>query len=231
MDALHSPCFVLAAAGELPLEPSGWPELSALQARSIRAAQRLRMVPVPAGWSGSLDELITTLADQQRPICDALVPAIAVDSLHLGVYELCWYGSPGDLMAGGGPPQLEAIRCLDRRPLQSVTNEACWFYPTEDGAYLSRSIHCEVRFHPGHLPDHAPTHAPIAYHGEKLRLLWSLMADEEHMTCVGLTYNHRRIEWPVAAERGEGAADWTWFSIDSRQERPYRQLERCRRPD
>lgn len=230
MDALHSPCFVLAPAGELPLEPASWDELSRLQARSIRAAERLRMVPVPAGWSGSIDDLIDTVAEAERPICDALVPAIAVTSLHLGVYELCWRGSPNDLVAGGPPPQLEAIRCLERVPLEAVTNEACWFYPTEDGAYLSRSSRCAVRFQPGHLPDQAPTQAPVAHHPERLRLLWSLMADDEQMTCVGLTYNHRRIEWPVAAEQGDGAADWTWFSIDSRQERPYRQLERCRRP-
>lgn len=226
MDALHSPCFVLAPAGELPLEPAGLEELSQLQARSIAAAQRLRMFHVEEGWSGSLEALITTATASQRPFCDALVPAIAVESLHLGVYELRWRATA----ESAASEQLEAIRCLDRLALGEVANEACWFYPTEDGSYLSWSNRCAVRLQPGHLPDRPPTRTPVDYRHERLRVLWSLMADDEAMTCVGLTYNHRRIEWPVARENGQPTGAWTWFSIDSRAERPYREISRCRRP-
>ncbi|MGB5135820.1 MAG: hypothetical protein WBN89_11665 [Prochlorococcaceae cyanobacterium] len=230
MDALHSPCFVLAPAGDLPLEPVSFKELTELQARSIAAAERLRMFRVPDAWSGSLDALIDSAAVSERPFCDALVPAIGVESLHLGVYELRWCGSPKAGAEADASRQVEAIRCLDRVPLRDVANEACWFYPTEDGAYLSWSNRCDVRLEPGHLPDRPPTQAPVDYRHDRLRLLWSLMADEEAMTCVGLTYNRRRIEWPVALENGQPTAAWTWFSVDSRAERPYRQISRCQRP-
>jgi hypothetical protein len=228
MTSLHAPLFVLAPSGELPLEPAGWEQLAALQGESIRQAERVRLFSVPGEWSGSLQELIHSGIAAERPFCDALVPALDADSLSLGVYEV--RGSP---RAGGSDEpaasiQVDAIRCLDQVPLREVQNEACWFYPTEDGAYLSWTGRRRVRLRPGYLPDRPPTTAPLAYHRSRLRLLWSLMADDEEMTCVGLTYSRRRIDWPVAGEEPDPVGHWAWFTVDSAAERPYREVERRR---
>jgi hypothetical protein len=228
MASLHAPLFVLAPSGDLPLEPAGWEELAALQSRSIREAERVRLFALPEAWSGSLNELIQSGIAAGAPFCDALVPALDTDALSLGVYEL--QGSP---LAGGGEEpaaslQADAIRCLDQVPLREVPNEACWFYPTEDGAYLSCTGRRSVRLRPGYLPDRPPTKEPLAYHRSRLRLLWSLMADDREMTCVGLTYGRRRIDWPVEREEADPTAQWTWFTVDTSAERPYREVDRRR---
>jgi hypothetical protein len=152
------------------------------------------------------------------------VPEFAVDSLSLGVYELT--GTPASV--GSGEPaaslQLEAIRCLDQVPLRDVQNEACWFYPTDDGLYLSSRNRRTVRFRPGYLPDRPPTRDPLDYQRGRLRLLWSLMADDAEMTCVGLTYNHRRIDWPVESDEPAPSSHWAWFRVDSTAETPYQEI-------
>ncbi|MEO1004184.1 MAG: hypothetical protein AAFX65_13890 [Cyanobacteria bacterium J06638_7] len=231
MAPLHVPVFVLAPAAELPLEPAGWQSLLDLQGRHLDAAERVRLFALPGGWQGSFAELIHEASAGLRPICDALVPAFAVDSLGLGVYELI--GTPADASPGAAAEpasglQVEAIRCLDQVPLNEVANEACWFYPTEDGVYLSSSNRLAVRFRPGYLPDSPPSGEPLPYQRSGLRLLWSLMADDAEMTCVGLTYNHRRIDWPLESQHPSPSADWAWFSVDSAAERPYREIERRR---
>ncbi|MCP9886335.1 hypothetical protein KBY96_00060 [Cyanobium sp. ATX 6A2] len=228
MVPLHVPVFVLAPAGELPLEPDGWAALLNLQCRCVDAAERVRLFTLADGWPGSLDDLLQPGAAMMRPFCDALVPGWAVDSLSLGVYELM--GTPAG--PGGEDPtagmQVEAIRCLDQVPLRDVQNEACWFYPTEDGSYLSSRGPRAVRFRPGYLPDRPPTTDPLDYHRSHLRLLWSLLADDAEMTCVGLTYNNRRIDWPLEREDPQPSCDWAWFTVNSAAECPYREIERRR---
>ena len=41
------------------------------------------------------------------------------------------------------------------------------------------------------------------------------MADDEALTCVGLTYRRRRIEWRVSASRSEACATWGLFLVDA----------------
>jgi hypothetical protein len=41
-----------------------------------------------------------------------------------------------------------------------------------------------------------------------------LMADDEALTCVGLTYRRRRIEWQPRRCLPEPCATWASFSID-----------------
>ncbi|MEX1322969.1 MAG: hypothetical protein AB1Z21_02110 [Synechococcaceae cyanobacterium] len=232
MARLHVPAFVLAPAGELPLEPASWQALLELQGRSVTAAERIRLFRLPDGWQGSLEALTPSGISAMRPFCDALVPGFAVDALSLGVYELM--GTPAGIGsssgAGGGEEpstalQVEAIRCLDQVPLLDVQNEACWFYPTEDGAYLSSCSQRTVRFRPGYLPDRPPTRDPLDYQRARLRLLWSLMADDAEMTCVGLTYNHRRIDWPLQSEDPHPTSHWAWFTVDTTAERPYSEIQ------
>ncbi len=110
-------------------------------------------------------------------------------------------------------------------PLREVQNEACWFYPTDDGLYLSSSNRRAVRFRPGFLPDRPPTADPLDYQRSRLRLLWSLMADDAAMTCVGLTYNHRRIDWPLQSDEPSPSSDWARFRVDGTAERPYQEIE------
>ncbi|TVS01461.1 MAG: hypothetical protein EA413_13925 [Cyanobium sp. PLM2.Bin73] len=238
MAPLHVPVFVLAPGPDLPLEPAGWSALAQLQGHWVDEAERVRLFPLAADWQGSLDELLGGGAPPMRPICDALVPGWAVESLSLGVYELEGSLASGGGESGGGASsgetsgedptaglQVEAIRCLDQVPLRDVHNEACWFYPTEDGAYLSARGPRAVRFRPGYLPDRPPTTEPLDYHRSRLRLLWSLLADDTEMTCVGLTYNNRRIDWPLEREEPQPRCDWAWFTVDSTAESPYREIE------
>jgi hypothetical protein len=230
MAPLHVPVFVLAPAGVLPLEPTGWQDLVNAQRHSFDSGQRLRMYRVHGGAGEGLEQLIASGVTAQPPFCDALVPDFRVESLSLGIYE-----AQGHLSEPGSPAplasmRLEALRCLDQVPLKEVQNEACWFFPTEDGSYLCWCNARQVRAQPGRLPDRPPTLEPLGYRRDRLRLLWSLMADDEHLTCVGLTYNHQRIDWPLEQEESDPSCTWTWFRIDSTEERPYREIAQCRVP-
>lgn len=230
MALLHVPVFVLAPTGGLPLEPKGWEDLVNAHRHSVHSGQRLRMYRVISGPGEPLERLIESGVTAQPPFCDALVPDFRVDSLSLGIYE-AWGHLPGeDSRAPLASMRLEGLRCLDQVPLKEVQNEACWFYPTEDGSYLCWCNSRQVRIQPGRLPDRPPTRDPLGYRRDRLRLLWSLMADDEHLTCVGLTYNHQRIDWPLEREEPHPSCSWTWFRIDSTEERPYREVARCSVP-
>jgi len=50
------------------------------------------------------------------------------------------------------------------------------------------------------------------------------MADDQALTCVGLTYQKRRIEWPIAASNPEPLATWTAFRVDAMADDTYREL-------
>ena len=50
------------------------------------------------------------------------------------------------------------------------------------------------------------------------------MADDQALTCVGLTYQRRRIEWPVTATDPEPFATWTSFRVDSMADDNYREI-------
>ncbi len=187
-------------------------------------------------------------AKQGRTLCDALVPHIEPRSLGLGVYQL----SDAADSAPAGPnalPELasepdsapehtanqglihrpsglpiRAIRCLDRFALRDAENETCWFYPTEAGSYLSWENRCRLRSEPGFLPEIPRQEATSDYRRDDIHVLWSLMADDRALTCVGLTYAKRRIEWPLVLSESEECATWTAFRIDPMAEESYEEL-------
>lgn len=171
----------------------------------------------------------------RRLICDAVVPHFDPRALWLGAYEL-----EGPVREPNAEPALtrgqsvipahpadrlriEQVRCLDRFPLREADNETCWFYPTENGDYLGWENRRELQLSPGHAPDLGLSEQTPSYQRQQLRLLWSLMADDQALTCVGLTYQRRRIEWPVLAASQEPFATWTSFRVDSMAEHTYQE--------
>ena len=187
-------------------------------------------------------------AGQARSLCDALVPRIEPRNLGLGVYELS-DAAPGSV-AGDSPlpgadslghasPEhaadhapihgssglmIRSIRCLDRFALRDAENETCWFYPTEPGTYLSWENRCRLRSEPGFLPEFPRQDSASDYRRDDIHVLWSLMADDRALTCVGLTYAKRRIEWPLLRSEAEECATWTAFRIDPMAEESFEEL-------
>ena len=59
---------------------------------------------------------------------------------------------------------------------------------------------------------------PESYERSQLALLWSLLADDESLTCVGLTYGGQRIEWDQRLGQPAPEARWSLFSVDTEAE-------------
>jgi len=260
--------FVVAPQASLPTDPSSLEELEQAQRVGIRSALALRMFRAPAGWTGSLDDLVadgradglgqdpfaaepTPAQERRRLICDAVIPQLEARSQWVGVYGLTGVRHPdvaGSPAAGsatldtdqaviaaapapGSAPNhpcrtltVHSLRCLDRLPLRQADNETCWFYPTEDGTYLAWENQRRVETLPGYLPERPLQSEPVTFDPAHLHVLWSLMADDLALTCVGLTYRGRRIEWPVRASQSEPFATWTAFQVDSSAETTYNEL-------
>ena len=197
----------------------------------------LRIFACPPDWPGSLETLVEAgLAHsggadpygasamgqpqgqprERRLRCDATVPLLDATSLCLGIYG----------QAEGSPEEIQCLACL---PFAAIENETCWFYPTENGRYLSWQSQRSRTFLPGRLPVGEPAQAVEGFDPADLRLLWSLLADDPAMTCVGLTYRGRRIEWPIqpmALESLEAASVWSWFELDDLSQAPWQRLDR-----
>jgi hypothetical protein len=250
----HALVFVLAPDGGLPGDGAAWEDIQAAQRLGVRSGIALRMFRVPAGTPLSLDDLVSSgqanvsgadpfeplrsaacpaepaaasaadPAPERRLICDAVVPHLEPRALWLGAYEI----SGPERQANGGHPaerlEIEAIRCLDQFSLREADNETCWFYPTENGDYLCWENQRSLQLAPGYPADACLQEGPIAYQRSDLQLLWSLMADDQALTCVGLTYQKRRIEWPIAASGSEPFATWTAFRVDAMADDTYREL-------
>ncbi len=232
---LHTLAFVLARSQELPSEGAGWPELVAAQERGLHRGRALRIFRMPEPWPGNLDELVSqgnasfqgedplAGAGQGRSlICDALVPELAVPELWLGVYALSGSAWPaGQRPPAAAPLQVQAVQLLDRFALAEATNETCWFYPTDNGTYLSWENPQSLTLLPGWLPEQGLRETPIAYDRGEVHLLWSLMADDAQLTGVGLTYQHRRIDWPALHRLADPSATWTCFAVDTMADPTY----------
>jgi hypothetical protein len=232
--------FVLAPQDLLPGDGALWSELLKAQSAGLRNGVTLRIFPVLSSNVDTLETLIGQgSADIRglnpygnghgRPLCDALVPHIDPRILGLGVYEL----SDGDGQAGADPHAqvhassglvIHSVRCLDRFALRDAENETCWFYPTEPGRYLSWENRRRLRTEPGFLPEIPRQELPCDYRRDDIHVLWSLMADDLALTCVGLTYAKRRIEWPLLSSEAEECATWTAFHIDPMAEQSYEEL-------
>jgi hypothetical protein len=206
-------------------ESIGWSQVVADHQSSLCDARALRILRCPKAWSGSLDSLVqagqatiscedpfvgmpNTGPARERFLCDAVIPRFDASRLWLQVHLL---------EAGQGVSPTDAPlgrKRLDAFPLQQLSNETCWFYPTEDGDYLASERTIDVRFGPGVMAESLPTSQPLSYDRGDLRLLWSLMADDEDLSCVGLTYQRRRIEFPRQVEKPATTATWSSFRVD-----------------
>jgi hypothetical protein len=232
----HALAFVVCREPSLLKEASNWQDLVEAQRQGLRSGTQLRLFRLPEVLADEPEDLIppgTLSAAGDQPvlragaaqvICDALVPLIEPRRLWLGVYQLS--GQEQKPPAGVPGPRLlvEAIDCLDCYPLQEAANETCWFYPTENGRYLAWENRKRIQTLPGHLPDRPPQPNPLPYHHGDVHVLWSLMADDHALTCVGLTYRRQRIEWPLLAQVPEELATWTDFQVDSMAESSYQEL-------
>lgn len=213
--------FVLAPATALVADRLPWAALEQLQELGIRGASALRIFaagrpprPVPAelpldGQLGGPDPFAST---GFRLICDATIPHFDPTNLCLGVYG----------PAGDGSDQWQQ---LDRLPLSEAANETCWFYPTHDGSFLSWQRNLAVLLSPGQIVD-PPPDLPGSYDRGLLTVLWSLLADDTSLTCVGLTYDGRRIDWSLGPSTWQPTASWSEFAVNSSAETPLTVLQR-----
>jgi hypothetical protein len=240
----HPLVFVLAPQDALPGDKVTWEELLAAQLQGVGHGSALRMFRVPTDVDHSLDVLVASghanargddpynelvpapesgALEQRRLICDALIPHFDTTTLWLGAYEL--HGSQGvDPSHEQTPPiAIEQITCLDHVSLREITHESCWFYPTDNGDYLCWESQRKLHLKPGFPVEGNQVKNPIAYDRGDLRLLWSLMADDQDLTCVGLTYQRRRIEWPIALSESEPSVTWTSFCVDDMGDENYRE--------
>lgn len=238
----HSLAFVLARSPELPGDGVAWQALVTAQQQGPQRGRALRLFRLPSPWDSSLDALVSSgcatiggedplqgLGERRGLICDAVVPQLDVGSLWIGVYALS--GSAWDSPDRGfataprqgtqAPIDVQTVQLLDRFPLAEAANETCWFYPTDNGSYLCWANQTDLTLAPGWLPEQGVQEAPIAYDRGEVHVLWSLMADDEALTCVGLTYQRRRIEWPLLRRVAEPCATWTWFEVDTMADPSY----------
>jgi hypothetical protein len=244
----HALVFVLAAESLLPGDGAAARDLVEVQRFGLRSGVAMRIFRAPGQWQGQLDDLVgegkasaagldpfshvaeagtppppgSAPGERRRLLCDALVPHFEPRAQWLGVYQL----SGATYTATDHPlenPQEATLRCLDRFPLRDAENETCWFYPTEDGRYLGWENQRRIETLPGFLPEKPYQDEAIDYQRSAVHVLWSLMADDLALTCVGLTFRGRRIEWPVINSQPEPFATWTGFLVDSGAESTYQE--------
>jgi hypothetical protein len=198
MASAESLLFLLAPADALHAEELAADDLQAVQAHGVGSGTALRIV-------------VTHDLEGRLPcVCDAITPRFEPERLWLGVYQ----------PSGQQPDRWHQ---LDRFPLSEARNDSCWFYPTQDGQYLSWQRQLEVSLGPGRIvnPPRESQQGPGAsYSREQIALLWSLLADDTSLTCVGLTYAGRRIDWPLQQGPWAPSATWSTFSVNSSREQP-----------
>jgi hypothetical protein len=216
--------FVLADAADLPGGDTSMETLQKVQRRGIAGGMALRLFRLGEERQMALDQLplngeIPGARDRQtgecQIICDAIIPHLDVKSLWLGVYASADRESG---VAGG------ELRLLDQFPLREAENETCWFYPTETGNYLSWESERSLELMPGSVVEAEQSAVPADYQRSDVHVLWSLMADDEGLTCVGLTYRRRRIEWKLRGCQPEACATWVSFMVDVMADPSFRSL-------
>ncbi len=228
----HALVFALSTgAPGNPPTGSCWPWLLERQRQALGEGLALRIFRCPGDWEGSLDDLVASgqaAVDRADPfggggqlICDAVIPCFDPTRLWLTVFA----AESGTDLSG------TAFTRLDSFPLRDATNDTCWFYPTEDGDYLACETRSPMRWGPGQMPpETAPGTSPPApgakpaYDRGEIRLLWSLMADDPRLSCVGLTFRGRRIDFPIAERQPGRATGWTSFRVESTAETSFQRL-------
>lgn len=216
--------FILAEGADLPDDRTDWQTLQQAQRRGIVGGTALRLYRVPPDRVIELEELpldgkLPGAGDRQSAgtqiICDAIIPHFDVKSLWLGVYA-CVEGEPADSAA--------PFRLVDRFALREAENETCWFYPTETGHYLAWESERALELMPGTPVEAEPVSTATDYQRSDVHVLWSLMADDEALTCVGLTYRRRRIDWGPRSCEAEPCATWSFFAVDVMADPSFRAL-------
>jgi hypothetical protein len=207
--------FLLAREADLPEGRTDWGTLQRVQRLGLSGGTALRLYRLPPELPLALEQLpldgVIPAAKSSASgacalICDAVIPHLDVKSLWLGVY-----GRTEGEAAGVSARWQE----LDRFPLREAVNDTCWFDPTEDGRYLSWECQRTLELAPGRLVEATQVCGPADYERSDVHVLWSLMADDEALTCVGLTYRRRRIDWLVSRSRSEPCATWGAFQVDA----------------
>lgn len=250
MTMAYALLFILAPEEALPGDGADWGALEEAQRQGIGSGVALRMFRIPSGSEAELEDLVTrglahafganpfqdqlldpcaegatqgSSPQESHLICDAVVPHLEPRTLWLGVYEL-----RGSLVAtdSGHPArqmEISSSRCLDHFPLRDAENETCWFYPTENGRYLCWENQRLLQTLPGFLPDQPLQEEPWSYDRRDVHVLWSLMADDQALTCVGLTFCGKRIDWSTTATELEPWATWSSFEVDTMADEVYRE--------
>ena len=197
--------FVLAPLAALPEGPVAPAELEAAQRLGPRGGFALRLFTAADPGAIAIDSLPLDgqldPAAGHRKICDAVIPQLEPRLNGLGVY----LSKPGS----------EQLACLDRFPLSEANNETCWFYPTHDGSFLSWERAVVLALKPGAVAAAEAETTPSPYARSGVSVLWSLLADDESLTCVGITYGGQRIEWPLLHSEPEPMATWSLFTVDT----------------
>ena len=190
--------FLLAPADALAADQFSSADLAIVQGQGVTSASALRIV------------VSHDLGGRFQRVCDAITPSFEPERLWLGVYQ----ASPAL------PSHWQRLDCF---PLSEARNESCWFYPTHDGHYLSWQRQLQVNLAPGQVAEPAPESDAATtedYSREAIALLWSLLADDTSLTCVGLTYAGRRIDWPLSHSQWAPSASWCTFSVESSRDQP-----------
>ena len=205
----HPLVFLIAPLAQLPEGETSWAALQGLQSpctgfslRLFSAAETETSDLAGLPWNGQLDP--GGGSAMRRLICDAVIPHFHPEANAIGVYQR--------------GPHSELLRCLDRFALQEAENETCWFYPTHDGRFLSWERQEVLRLEPGVVANESEAALPKDYERSQLALLWSLLADDESLTCVGLTYGGQRIEWGQRLGQPAPEARWSLFRVDTEAE-------------
>ena len=202
--------FVLASAGALPQGDTSLEALTQAQASGPSSGFGLRIFsranPGPElgllPWDGRLTGDQRRNSDGSQLLCDALVVGIDPELHWLGVYAC-------------NPSDPKRFHSLDQVPLSELSNASCWFYPTHDGRYLSWERRLQLSLQPGTIAPGPEGFNPLPYARSRLTVLWSLLADNTSLTCVGLTYGGQRLDWPVHNQTPGPIATWTHVQVDS----------------
>lgn len=206
--------FLLAPAAALPESGCSIDDLRQAQRLGPRGGFALRLFSLGrtsdldlAGLplDGSFTGAQRRSADGSQLICDAVVPHFEPQQHWLGVY-------------GAGPDGRGPLTRLDCFALSEASNETCWFYPTHDGSYLSWEQGLRLTLAPGQVAEGRQEAGAPAYQRQSIAVLWSLLADDHSLSCVGLTYGGQRIDWPLSTRIPEPMATWSRFRVDSEAE-------------
>lgn len=208
--------FILARnAEELP-DLADRIQLEKLQGVSLSTGFCLRIHRCPIDWQSDIETLVEqgeAVAEGNNPMakeegsllcCDAIIPDFQPDQHWLGVYTF----------------SANQWKLLDNFCLNEAQNEPCWFYPTENGKYLSWHSKLQLTTKPGIIAEPDLLEDEEEYSRENVQLLWSLMADDKEMTAVGITYKNLRIDWGLIRCKPEIFSTWSSFLVNDMESKP-----------